>query len=129
MINKNKKPQTIKLSKAKIRAIIYHKYDGKCAYCGIDLGKGWNVDHIKPKIFGGTDALDNLNPSCRYCNNYKCHTDLEGYRIQLHKMLNEKLEYLFKSKTKMQVAMNMGSIKHTLWDGKFYFERAGSSLQ
>ena len=44
-------------------------------------------------------------------------------------MLNEKLEYLFKSKTKMQVAMNMGSIKHTIWDGKFYFERVGSSCR
>lgn len=95
--------------------------------CPLIIVKGWNVDHIKPQIFGGTNDLDNLNPSCKDCNNYKCHTDLEGYRNQLHKMLNEKLEYLFKSKTKMQVAMNMGSIKHTFWDGKFHFERVGSS--
>ena len=119
----------VKLSKAKIRAIVFDKYGGKCAYCGVDLVKGWNVDHIKPQVFGGTNDLQNLNPSCKDCNNYKCHTDLEGYRNQLHKMLNEKLEYLFKSKTKMQVAMNMGSIKHTLWDGKFYFERVGSSCR
>ncbi len=118
-----------KLSKAKIRAIVFDKCGGKCAYCGVDLVKGWNVDHIKPQIFGGTNDLENLNPSCKDCNNYKCHADLEGYRNQLHKMLNEKLEYLFKSKTKMQVAMNMGSIKHTLWDGKFYFERVGSSCR
>jgi hypothetical protein len=118
-----------KLSKAKIRAIVFDKYGGKCAYCGVDLVKGWHVDHIKPKIFGGTNDLDNLNPSCKDCNNYKCHADLEGYRNQLHKMLNEKLEYLFKSKTKMQVAINMGSIKHTLWDGKFYFERVSSSCR
>jgi len=38
-------------------------------------------------------------------------------------MLNEKREYLFKSKTKMQVAINMGSVKLIDWDGKFYFER------
>lgn len=113
----------IKLSKAKIREIVRNKYLNKCAYCGTELQKGWNVDHIKPKVFGGTDDLDNLNPSCKECNNYKCHADLEGYRKQLHNMLNEKLEYLFKSKTKMQVAMNMGSIKHSPWDGKFYFEK------
>ena len=117
------------ISKAKIREIVFNKYDKKCAYCGTDLAKGWNVDHIKPQVFGGTNDLENLNPSCKDCNNYKCHTDLEGYRNQLHKMLNEKLEYLFKSKTKMQVAMNMGSIKHTLWDGKFHFERVGSSCR
>ena len=113
----------VKLSKAKIRVIVFDKCNGKCAYCGVYLVKGWNVDHIKPQVFGGSNDLENLNPSCNHCNNYKCHTDLEGYRNQLHKMLNEKLEYLFKSKTKMQVAMNMGSIKHTLWDGKFHFER------
>lgn len=106
-----------------IRQIVFRKYGGRCAYCGCELKKGWHIDHIKPQIFGGTNELDNLNPSCKDCNTYKCHTDLEGYRRQLHRMLNEKLEYLFRSKTKMQVAMNMGSIKHTLWDGKFYFER------
>jgi 5-methylcytosine-specific restriction endonuclease McrA len=116
-------------TKDKIRAIAFDKFGGKCAYCGVDLIKGWNVDHIKPKVLGGTNDLDNLNPSCKDCNNYKRHTDLEGYRDQLHKMLNEKLEYLFKSKTKMQVAINMGSIKHTFWDGKFYFERVGTSCR
>jgi 5-methylcytosine-specific restriction endonuclease McrA len=81
----------VKLSKAKIRSIVFDKCKGKCAYCGTDLVKGWNIDHIKPKIFGGTNDLENLNPSCKDCNNYKCHTDLEGYRNQLHKILNEKL--------------------------------------
>jgi hypothetical protein len=116
-----------KLSNAKTRLIVFKKYGGKCAYCGVDLVKGWNVDHITPQVFGGTNDLENLNPSCKDCNNYKCHTDLEGYRRQLRKMLNEKLDYLFRSKTKMQVAINMGSIKHAEWDGMFYFEREGAS--
>ena len=116
-----------KLTKAEIRFIVFCKYNGKCAYCGIDLARPWDIDHITPQVFGGTNDLENLNPSCKECNNYKCHTDLEGYRRQLHKMLNEKLDYLFRSKTKMQVAINMGSIKHTAWDGMFYFERAGVS--
>jgi 5-methylcytosine-specific restriction endonuclease McrA len=109
--------------KKSIRAEVFKKYNGKCAYCGINLTKGWHIDHVNPQVCGGTNDLQNLNPSCKYCNNYKRHTDLEGYRKQLYKMLNEKIEYLFKSKTKMQVAMNIGSIKHTLWDGKFYFEK------
>ena len=112
----------------KQRELIKNKFGGKCAYCGIHLVKGWNVDHIKPQVLGGTNDLENLNPSCKYCNNYKCHTDLEGYRKQLHKMLNERLEYLFKSKTKMQVAMNMGAINHNLWNGKFYFEMIAEDM-
>jgi len=104
------------------RQEVYDRFGGKCAYCGTDLVKGWHIDHIHPKVFGGGNEFKNLNPSCKDCNNYKCHTNLEEYRSQLKRMLNEKIEYLFKSKTKMQVAMNMGSIKHLEWDGKFYFE-------
>ena len=46
----------VKLSKAKIRVIVFDKCAGKCAYCGVDLVKGWNVDHIKPQILGGTNV-------------------------------------------------------------------------
>lgn len=105
------------------RDIVFSKHGGRCAYCGVELTKGWNVDHIKPKVFGGTDDMGNLNPSCPDCNNYKCHTDLEEYRAQLKKLLNEKPEYLFRSKTKMVVAMKMGAISRHQWDGLFYFEK------
>lgn len=106
----------------KLRQLVFDRYNGKCAYCGTELINGWQVDHIYPQVYGGSSHIDNLNPSCKDCNNYKCYMDLEGYRKQLSKMLNEKPEYLFKSKTKMQVAINMGSIQHTKWNGLFYFE-------
>lgn len=107
----------------KKRQEIYDKYNGKCAYCGVGLEKGWHIDHIKPREFGGTDESENLNPSCKYCNNYKGFNNLEEYRRQLIKMLNEEHGYLFKSKTKMQVGINMGSITYVEWDGLFYFEK------
>lgn len=109
--------------KKSIRDTIFKKYNGKCAYCGIDLVKGWHVDHILPRINGGNDNLDNLNPSCKDCNNYKGGCNLETFRMYAKQMFNEKLEYLFKSKTKMQIAINMGVIKYNSWDGVFYFER------
>jgi 5-methylcytosine-specific restriction endonuclease McrA len=111
----------MKISK-NVREVVRKKYNGKCAYCGTDLPHGWNVDHIKPLVMGGTNDLENLNPACKECNNYKCYCDLEEYRKQLYKLLNEKPEYLFKSKTKMQVATNMGTIQYIKWNGKFYFE-------
>ena len=105
------------------REIVFKKYDGKCAYCGVPLVKGWNIDHIKPKASGGSNDLENLNPSCRDCNNYKCNSSLDDFRYYTQKMLNEQLEYLFKSKTKMQVAINMGAVTLQKWDGLFYFEK------
>ena len=109
--------------KKELREIVWKKYDCKCAYCGVELNKGWNIDHVKPTASGGSNHLDNLNPSCKDCNNYKSHLGLETFRKYAKQMFNEKLEYLFKSKTKMQVAINMGVIIHTEWDGIFYFER------
>jgi 5-methylcytosine-specific restriction endonuclease McrA len=107
----------------KTRQIVYEKYDGRCAYCGNLLVKGWHVDHIQPKTAGGCDGFENLNPSCYACNNYKCHSSLETFRMYTKQMLNEKLHYLFKSKTKMQVAINFGAVILKEWDGLFYFEK------
>lgn len=30
------------------RQIVFHKYGGRCAYCGCELQKGWHVDHVEP---------------------------------------------------------------------------------
>jgi len=114
-----------RISNKKVREIVFSKYDGKCAYCGCDLEKGWHIDHIKSLANGGKNDLENFNPSCKSCNSYKSHNNLEEYRRQLNKMLNENIEYLFKSKTKMNVAINMGTVEYKKWDFKFYFEKYG----
>jgi 5-methylcytosine-specific restriction endonuclease McrA len=108
------------------RQNVYEKYDKHCAYCGNELEniKDMQIDHIISKEDGGTDDFENLNPSCYYCNNYKGSWTLEEFRRNLLVMLNEKNEYLFKSKGKMQIALNTGCISITKWDGIFYFERS-----
>ena len=51
------------------RQKVYEKYNGHCAYCGKAIAiRDMQVDHILPKRNGGTDDIDNLNPSCRLCN-------------------------------------------------------------
>lgn len=106
------------------RELIWIKYNKRCAYCGCEITiKQMQVDHIQPKICKGTDDEENLNPSCRECNNYKSHAGLELFRTYTKQMLNDKLHYLFKSKTKMQVAINFGAVKLSKWDGLFYFEK------
>ncbi len=107
----------------KTREIIIEKYDYKCAYCGTKITlKSMQVDHIKPQRNGGTDDIENLNPACRACNNYKHSYPLETFRQLTEQMLNDKLNYLFKSKTKMKIALNLGAVKLEKWNGLFYFE-------
>jgi 5-methylcytosine-specific restriction endonuclease McrA len=117
------------------------KYNGRCAYCGIELDNTWQVDHMiskreyssqiqagkQPKhlkhlTLNDVDHIDNLTPACKPCNNYKHSYSVDFFRETLKTMLNKKHEYLFKSKTKMQVALNMGTVKLQEWDGVFYFE-------
>jgi 5-methylcytosine-specific restriction endonuclease McrA len=125
------------------KQLIYNKFNGHCAYCGAEITiKEMQIDHIIPQnLFkqyvhnkfqipyfldhlteSDVNHIDNLFPSCRSCNNYKNSNSLEYFRKMLNIMLNEKHEYLFKSKSKMQIAINMGCLEISKWNGIFYFE-------
>lgn len=32
------------------RQKVFDKYGGRCAYCGCELNKRWNVDHVEPVV-------------------------------------------------------------------------------
>ena len=109
------------------RGIVYWKYGGRCAYCGIGISpKNMQVDHIKPKCAGGTDDIENLNPSCKYCNNHKLHSGIELWRRYLKSLLNtDYQDRLFRSRTKMRISIQFGAVSMKEWDGLFYFEKIG----
>ena len=102
------------------RQKVYEKYNGHCAYCGKAITiKDMQVDHILSKRNGGTDDIDNLNPSCRMCNHYKRAADIETFRNDLLGGLIKRLMkiYIFR------VALDYGMITINGWDKKFYFEK------
>ena len=43
--------------------------DGCCQMCGTE--ERLSVDHIVPRVLGGTDSLDNLQVLCSSCNSSK----------------------------------------------------------
>lgn len=101
------------------RKAVYEKYDGCCAYCGKPIEfMDMQVDHIIPKIRGGTDEFENLNPSCRRCNHYKRQMSLEAFRDTIGKIPSKLMRdsYIFK------VGVDYGFWEQ--WDRKvtFYFE-------
>ena len=57
----------------KIKAQVWTKTDGRCAYCDVQLNPfdGFEIDHVHPVCKGGTDDIDNLVPSCHTCNQRK----------------------------------------------------------
>ena len=72
------------------RERVYHKYGGRCAYCGrkIEL-KDMQVDHYWPQHLAhfqpelDSDREENLMPSCRKCNSCKGGWKPEEFRKEL----------------------------------------------
>lgn len=100
------------------RHAVYEKYDGHCAYCGCVIQyKDMQVDHVFPKHTGGTDDIENLNPSCRICNHYKSTLMVDDMRAAILDM-HRKLQKI----SIFRIAEKYGMVDCYDWNGKFYFE-------
>jgi predicted restriction endonuclease len=108
--------------KRETRLAVFEKLSGRCAYCGCEVtAKSFQVDHVHPKVSGGTDDMDNLLPSCRPCNNYKLFFTLEEFR----RMVGDQINLLRRNATNFRHAERFGLVKATVPESiVFYFERA-----
>lgn len=56
------------------------KYGLRCWYCGIDLEKKeTHLDHILSVAEGGTDKINNLALSCKFCNSHKFYYPITDF--------------------------------------------------
>ena len=53
---------------AKERKALFAEYLGLCAYC---TRPAKSLDHVVPLAKGGTNAIENCVPACKYCNSSK----------------------------------------------------------
>ena len=110
-----KKKKAYKVSRQQVLS----KYGGLCGYCGQSITlETMQVNHIQPKVHGGSNEYDNLMPSCRSCNHYKRADSLEWYRSKM-KSLHERVQASYIVK----VAIKFGIVTIKPFDGTFYFER------
>lgn len=125
------------------RLLVFNKFEGKCAYCGTDLVKGWHVDHIEPlrrnyseeydwdlkKIVRKSSApshperdnLPNYNPSCASCNINKHGMSIEQFRLQIQGFM----KHLNEINTQYKIAKRYGLVKEDIKPIVFYFEACG----
>lgn len=87
-----------KAQREKLRAM----FEGRCAYCGCELGKAMHADHVEPCIRVSRDAwsrplpadecylvkpernvVSNMMPACAPCNLHKGGYSLEQWRAYL----------------------------------------------
>ena len=63
----------------------------KCYYCRREVSeKKITIDHLFPKNFGGITITNNLEPTCRWCNNKK--TNMNQYEFGVWRGLKTKEE-------------------------------------
>lgn len=62
--------------RAKLRAKVFAKTEGKCFHCSaqLDQASAWEIDHLIPRSKGGRHTFDNMVPSCVRCNQDKSDT-------------------------------------------------------
>lgn len=100
------------------RKLVFNKFGGRCAYCGIVLVRGFHIDHVVPLKKGGSCDMDNLYPSCRRCNSWKKTFDLEQFREEIEAQTDR----LLKRSPQYNLAFDYGLIKETQKKVTFYFE-------
>ena len=77
-----------KIKKTK-RDLVIEKFNRKCACCGLKLNEyNSTIDHIHPRIKGGTNQIENLFPACPHCNSRKSDLSIEEYREYIHLKFN-----------------------------------------
>lgn len=78
------------------------------------------IDHIMAHMLGGTNAIENLNPSCRHCNNYKATFNLEEFR----RMVASQIDLCRRYSRNFRTAERFGFISVAVpTQVLFYFER------
>jgi hypothetical protein len=108
-------------SRKAIRAAVYAKCEGHCAYCGHAITMDqMQIDHVHPRVAGGPDDIENMVPSCRYCNNYKLFFTLEQFR----QMVANQIELLRRNSMNFRTAERYGLVAPTPRDIVFFFERS-----
>lgn len=111
---------------------IKEKFGGRCAYTGQPLDDKWQVDHVRPRCYGGSNDDTNLVPAIRIINHYKRSHDLDTFR-QFISTLHLRLRKLPK-KTSVartiararyirEVAALFNISEYQPFEGKFYFEK------
>lgn len=71
-----------RVTKHRFRRSIIEAWEGRCAYCDCRPEK-ITLDHVIPKVKGGTTQRSNLVPACAACNVSKNHCNwVEWYQRQ-----------------------------------------------
>ena len=123
------------------RDAVRDKFGGRCAYCGCELEKGWQADHLEPCIRVTRDphgrplaepymikpernVMSNMMPACPPCNNSKGGYSLEQWRD----ILQRSAQIARRATATFKAGERFGIISVTEKPVRFYFETQPNKL-
>jgi hypothetical protein len=125
----------VRLTKSQ-RETLRKKFDGKCAYCGTELGAKWHADHIRPVIRNDwmppalaargsmdhpdRDTPEQMNPACAACNIDKHSMSIEEWRG----VIERSNDVLMRDVSTFRRAVRFGLIERKNETVVFHFEFA-----
>src|SRR4030042_774941 len=107
--------------KKSIRDAVYNKFGGRCAYCGVEIDVvNMQVDHIRPRrgYPEESENVDNMNPACPVCNNWKHSDNIESFRKSLQSQVRKCRDY----SRNFRMAERYSLVVETYKPIVFYFE-------
>lgn len=110
---------SMSISKTK-RLKVVEKAKGRCVYCGVLVDVGDRcMDHVIPRIDGGSNQIENLVLSCRSCNSIKSTNSVEHFRLSM-RLKESKFSGIINT-IQYQALIDLG-VKIELPQYKFHFE-------
>lgn len=86
------------------REYLLEKWERRCAYCG-KSHLPLQIEHIVPRVKGGTNRLSNLTLACESCNQAKGSQDLEDF-LKKHPKRLQQIQAQAKAPLKDAAAVN-----------------------
>ena len=95
-----------------VREYLLEKWGRKCAYCRVE-NVPMEIEHIVPRVKGGSDRTSNLTLSCRPCNQAKGSRDIREFLGHDSKLLTG---ILARAKAPLKDAAAINSIRYATGD-------------
>ena len=98
------KPYRQKRYSQEVRKIIYDNADGRCALCGrkITLPE-MTLDHIVPLDRNGEDSVNNLQCTCKACNQFKANIRPAAFMERITAIFMYQMEKKYSGKIRWKI--------------------------
>lgn len=88
--------------------MIYNKAEGHCQLCGKKITfDEMTLDHIVPLGMGGRDEEDNLQCSCRSCNEFKSNILPEEFENKINTIFFYQSNKKYKGSLRWKIAQKL----------------------